>query len=198
MVFLHLLNPFPIDQAIFNFLNQDLANPFFDVVLPIYREKTTWIPLYLIMAILLWRKYGWQRMLWLLLAIAVTLTIADQLAASVLKPWIGRLRPCVEPELAEQGRFLVGCGGRFSFPSNHATNHFALATLLSLSWLKNQAWGWRWGIFLWAASISLAQVYVGKHYPGDILAGAVLGSVVAAGVVYCYQRFLPEGKQIPA
>ncbi|MEM1356933.1 MAG: phosphatase PAP2 family protein [Bacteroidota bacterium] len=187
---------FPIDVELFNFLNQDLANPFFDVVLPVYREKTTWIPLYLLMVVLLWRKYGWQKTLWLLLAIGLTLTIADQLAASILKPWIGRLRPCIEPELADQGRFLVGCGGKFSFPSNHATNHFALAAVLSLTWLKDQATGWRWAIFLWAASISLAQVYVGKHYPGDIVAGAVLGSLVAVGVVYLYRRYLPEEQQL--
>ncbi|MEM9260823.1 MAG: hypothetical protein AAGA62_14340, partial [Bacteroidota bacterium] len=55
---------FPIDVELFNFLNQDLANPFFDAVLPVYREKTTWIPLYLLMVVLLWRKYGWQKTLW--------------------------------------------------------------------------------------------------------------------------------------
>lgn len=148
------------------------------------------------MAVLLLREYGWQKTLWFLLAIGLTLTIADQLAASVLKPWFGRLRPCVEPDLADQGRFLVGCGGKFSFPSNHATNHFALAALLSITWLKDKAWGWRWGIFLWAATISLAQVYVGKHYPSDILAGAVLGSAIAGTVVYLYRRFLPEEKQL--
>ncbi|MEM9259543.1 MAG: phosphatase PAP2 family protein, partial [Bacteroidota bacterium] len=64
------------------------------------------------------------------------------------------------------------------------------------TWLKDQAAGWRWAIFLWAASISLAQVYVGKHYPGDILAGAVLGTAVACCVVYLYRRFIAEEKQL--
>ncbi len=178
-----------MDITLFDFINQDLANPFLDAVLPIYREKTTWIPLYLLMLVLLYRAYGWKKTWWLLLAIAVTLAAADQLAASFLKPWIGRLRPCAEPSVADHARLLVGCGGKFSFPSNHATNHFALATFLSLTWLRGQAVGWRLGILLWAASIALAQVYVGKHYPGDILAGALLGSGLAWLGVRMYRKW---------
>ncbi|MEM9928227.1 MAG: phosphatase PAP2 family protein [Bacteroidota bacterium] len=174
-----------MELALFDFINQDLANPFLDAVLPVYREKTTWIPLYLIIVVLLYRAHGGRKTLWLLIAVAATLAVADQLAASVLKPWIGRLRPCI---VDDNVRLLVGCGGKYSFPSNHATNHFALATLLSLTWLKGKATGWRVGVFLWAASISLAQVYVGKHYPGDILAGALLGSGLAWGGVLLYRR----------
>ncbi len=180
------------DQSIFDFINQGLANPFFDAILPVYREKTTWIPLYLIMVFLLWRAYGVKRTLWLLALIALTLTIADQLAASLLKPWIGRLRPCAEPSVADHARILVSCGGKYSFPSNHATNHFALAMVLSLTWLKSKSSGWRLAIFLWAATISVAQVYVGKHYPGDILAGAVLGSGIAYLTVLAYRQWLDE------
>ncbi|MEO0733700.1 MAG: phosphatase PAP2 family protein, partial [Bacteroidota bacterium] len=95
------------------------------------------------MVFLLWRSYGWRKTLWLLLCIAGVLAVADQLAAAVLKPWIGRLRPCAEPEVADHARILVGCGGKFSFPSNHATNHFALAQVLGLTWLRDKAWGWR-------------------------------------------------------
>lgn len=174
-----------MDIALFDFINQDLANPFLDAVLPIYREKTTWIPLYLVMVVLLYRSYGARKTLWLLLAVAATLAVADQLAASILKPWVGRLRPCAESDTV---RILVGCGGKYGFPSNHATNHFALAMLLSLTWLRGQARGWRISIFIWAASISLAQVYVGKHYPGDILAGAVLGCLLAWLGVLVYRK----------
>jgi len=178
-----------VDYTIFDFINQSLANPVLDAVLPVYREKTTWIPLYLGMVFLLYRSYGWRRTLWLLLCIAGTLAVADQLAATVLKPLIGRLRPCAEPSVADHARMLVGCGGRFGFPSNHAVNHFALATVLSLTWFHARAVGWRWAIYAWATSIALAQVYVGKHYPGDILAGAALGGTLAWVGVRVYRRF---------
>lgn len=185
-----------MDHDLFHFINQTLANPFLDAVLPVFREKTTWIPLYLVMVFLLYRSYGWRRTLWLLLCIGAVMAVADQLAANVLKPWIGRLRPCAEPEVAEQARVLVSCGGKWSFPSNHATNHFALATVLTLTWLKDEAWAWRLGIFLWAGAIALAQVYVGKHYPGDILAGALLGSFIAWLGVLAYRR-LAKGESLP-
>jgi len=175
-----------VDHALFDFINQQLANPVLDVLFPLLREKTTWIPLYVVWAFLLWRGYGWRRTLYLLVCVAIVLTVADQLAASVFKPWIGRLRPCAEPSVAEQARILVGCGGKFGFPSNHATNHFAVATVLSLTWIRR--WPGRAAIFLWAASISIAQVYVGKHYPGDVVAGALFGSTVAFLGVVVYRR----------
>ncbi|TXF84021.1 phosphatase PAP2 family protein [Neolewinella aurantiaca] len=181
-----------MDHELFHFINQSLANPFLDAVLPVFREKTTWIPLYLLMVFLLYSSYGWKRTLWLLLCIGVVMGVADQFAANVLKPWVGRLRPCAEPEIAGQVRELVNCGGKWSFPSNHATNHFALATVLALTWLKDKAWGWRLGIFLWAGAIALAQVYVGKHYPGDIFAGALLGSFIAWIGVLLYRNFAGE------
>lgn len=174
-----------IDLAVFDFLHREIANPFFDAVLPVYREKTTWIPLYLMMVFLLVRGYGWRRTGWLLLCIAVTLAIADQLAASVIKPWVGRLRPCASGEVVRE---LVSCGGKYSFPSNHATNHFALATILSLTWLQDRARGWRILLYAWAATIALAQVYVGKHWPGDIVAGALLGAFLAYAGVLAYRR----------
>lgn len=187
-----------LDLALFEFIHYDLANPFLDAVLPVYREKTTWIPLYLIMVYLLWKTYGWKRTLFLLLGIAVTLTVADQLAASVIKPWVGRYRPCATDDAVRE---LVNCGGVYSFPSNHATNHFALAMVVSLTWLSERAWGWRLAVFLWAGSISIAQVYVAKHYPADIIAGAALGMLVAILVVSIYRRVLNEaaiGPQVPS
>ena len=174
-----------MDQILFDLLNRQLATPFLDVVLPVYREKTTWIPLYLVFLYLLVRSYGWRRTLCLAICIAGVIALADQLAATVLKPWVGRLRPCAEANLSGQVRELVGCGGRFGFPSNHATNHFALAVVLSLTWVRG--WPARLVLLLWATSIGLAQVYVGKHYPSDILAGALLGTSVAIVGVWVYR-----------
>lgn len=178
-----------VDYAVFEFVNQTLAHPWLDALLPVYREKTTWIPLYLLLVVLLLREYGWQRTLYVFLVVGVAIAIADQLAASVLKPLIGRLRPCANPDIADQARILVSCGGQYSFPSNHATNHFALAHVLSLTWLADKARGYRLAIYCWAASIALAQVYVGKHFPADILFGGLLGLSIAWLVVWLGRRW---------
>ncbi|WP_116105659.1 phosphatase PAP2 family protein [Lewinella sp. IMCC34191] len=175
-----------MEASIFEFLNQDIANPIFDAVLPVYRDKLTWLPLYMLVTYLLWNRYGYRKTLYLLLCIGAVIAVADQLAASVIKPWVGRIRPCATESLAGEVRVLVGCGGKLSFPSNHATNHFAVATLLMLTFVRK--WYWRLAWFAWALSISLAQVYVGKHFPGDILAGALLGTGIAILGFLLYRR----------
>ncbi|MBB4077878.1 undecaprenyl-diphosphatase [Lewinella aquimaris] len=175
-----------LDHTLFEFFNQQLANPFLDAVLPVYRDKTTWIPLYVTLLYLIWRSYGIRRTLYLVVCIAVVIAVADQLAAGIIKPWVGRLRPCATPELADRVRTLVNCGGVLSFPSNHATNHFALATVLSLTWVRSR--GWRTLLFVWALTISLAQVYVGKHFVGDVIAGGLLGSFIGLIGVLIYRR----------
>lgn len=179
--------PMTIDQAIFEFINQDLANPFLDWLLPAYRDKVTWVPFYLLTAFLLYRSYGARRTLYLLACIGIVLGVADQLAASVLKPMIGRLRPCVEPTIIEEVRSLVGCGGKYSFPSNHATNHFALAGILAMTYLRDK-FSWKIVVYAWATSICFAQVYVGKHWPGDVLGGAILGLLLAWIGVFFYRK----------
>ena len=176
-----------MDQALFDLLNRQLASPFLDAVLPVYRDKLTWAPLYLLVFVLLLRRYGWRRTLYLCLCIGLVIAAADQIAAGLIKPWVAKLRPCADPEVAASVRSLVSCGGVYGFPSNHATNHFALATVLSLTWVRS--WGLRVALFLWAATIGLAQVYVGKHYPSDILAGALLGISLAIIGVLLYRHW---------
>jgi membrane-associated phospholipid phosphatase len=147
-----------------------------DGPLTLARHQYTWIPLYafvLFYIVRFQRKYAWQFVVCTLVCFAIT----DYTSASILKPLFGRLRPCHEPELQMYMRDLVGCGGRYSMPSSHASNHFGLASFwyLSISWMSKRKWWWLW---LWALLVCYAQVYVGKHYPGDILVGAVFGSCV--------------------
>ena len=179
------------DQVLFDFIHRDLANPFFDWLLPVYREKAVWVPAYLLIIGLLYKEYGARRTVYLLVCIGVVIGVADQLAASVLKPLVGRLRPCAGGELAGEVRELVGCGGKWSFPSNHATNHFALAHLLALTYLRGRR-GWQTLAYAWAATICFAQVYVGKHWPGDVLGGAILGLAIAGTGVLLYRRLARE------
>jgi undecaprenyl-diphosphatase len=92
----------------------------------------------------------------------------------LLKPLFGRLRPCHDPEVQSLLRGLVDCGGMYSMPSNHAANHFGLASFwfFSIRAMTGRKWHWLW---VWAAAICYAQIYVGKHYPFDILVGSVVG-----------------------
>ena len=174
-----------LDRALFHLINTAGANPFLDAIMPYWREKTTWLPLYLIGAIWLGYRYRWRALPYLLF-IGLCVLIADQLSASVIKPAVERLRPCRDTGLQEAARVLVGCGGGYSFPSAHATNHFAVAVFVLLTWAQNWG-GWRYGLLLWAASIALGQVYVGVHYPLDVTAGALLGALIGWGVAKLYR-----------
>jgi undecaprenyl-diphosphatase len=179
-----------LDQWLFHFLNGTWHTAALDVIMPYWREKTTWIPLYLIGVIWLGYHFRW-RALPFLLCIGLSIVIADQLSASVIKPSVERLRPCREATLSEPARVLVGCGGGYSFPSAHATNHFAVAVFVLLTW--GLTWGrWRYLLLLWAATIALGQVYVGVHYPLDITCGALLGSAIGWGVSKLYRNLPPR------
>ena len=125
-----------MDELLFRYINEGMASPALDAMMPVLRNKLTWIPLYLLSVLLIYRAVGWQRTLLLLVCLGAVIGLADQLAAGVIKPLVGRLRPCAEPTLTLAVRDLVGCGGKFGFPSNHATNHFAVATVLCLTWVR--------------------------------------------------------------
>jgi len=162
-----------IDKALFHIINHDLANPVLDVLCPWFREKLMWIPLYLLIAFLLFRKYG-NRILWLGLLTVVTILISDQ-TSNIFKHLVHRLRPCNNPELADTIHHVVDCGVGFSFVSAHAANHFAIATFISFLMGGNKKW--QVFLYLWASVIAFSQVYVGVHYPIDVLAGAIVGIV---------------------
>jgi len=165
-----------LDHQAFLGINQGLANPFFDWIMPLLRNRFFWIPLYFFLIVFLarhYKKFGWICVLFLL----ITFAISDFVSASMIKPIFERLRPCNEIGFREDIRSLVHCGGGFSFPSSHATNHFAIGVFLIVVFAH------RWKPIIplalgWAFSISFAQVYVGVHFPIDVTVGALLGSLV--------------------
>lgn len=141
-----------------------------DSLCPMARDKNTWMPFYIMGGLLVLYKYRWQG-LWMIVCAALAIVCSDQ-CSNLIKHFIHRLRPCA----VEHVRMLVACSDTFSFTSNHAANHFALAVFLSLA-----LWRLRWLPYVllpWAAFIALSQVYVGLHYPADIAGGASLGSLV--------------------
>jgi membrane-associated phospholipid phosphatase len=176
-----------IDKAIFNFINQQATNAFADSIFPWWRESITWLPLYLFLLVFLFVNYGKNTWYWLL-SIGVAVALSDQISSGIIKPFVHRLRPCADPEMAYTVRLLLNhCSGAFSFTSSHATNHFAAAVFIIKTLypiMKPYKYAW----LFWAASISYGQVYVGVHYPLDIICGAIIGSIIGSMVAAFYKR----------
>jgi undecaprenyl-diphosphatase len=112
--------------------------------------------------------------------------ISEQVSVHLFKEVFMRLRPCHEPELAGQVRLVThGCGGQYGFVSTHATNSFNLAVLSAL--LIKRKW-FTISVFAWAILVSYSRVYVGVHYPGDILGGAILGGLIGTSVYFLTRK----------
>lgn len=176
-----------IDEFIFKIINQDLHNQVLDFIMPYWRDKTFWIPFYVALAVFLVYRFR-VKGLYMILAIGLTAGIADTVSSHVIKKTVKRIRPCNQEQLKGEVELLVRCGTGYSFTSSHATNHFAIATFLSLT-LGLLYRKIRLPLFLWAASIALGQVYVGVHFPFDILAGSLLGIFIGWGMAKLFNRF---------
>jgi len=163
-----------LDHQLFFAINGKWSNAFFDIVLPFTRESIIWLPLYLFLLVFIWMNFGKQGLWWALFFICLA-ACCDLVSSKLIKENIMRARPCRHPEIADHVRFLVNyCPQSSSFTSSHATNHFGMATFFYFT--MRHVIG-RWAIigFVWAAIICYAQVYVGVHYPMDILGGALIG-----------------------
>ena len=178
-----------LDESIFHAINTVGQNAFFDWLMPLWRNKLTWIPLYIILiGIILYQLK--IKGLYLLLALGLTIGIADTMSSKVIKKTVKRERPCRNTKLSKV-RNLVHCGGGYSFTSSHATNHFAVAAFLIF--LTGSVFGrWRYWLWIWAALVAYAQVYVGVHYPLDVLCGGILGVLIAYLTAFFYRKFISE------
>ncbi len=174
-----------IDRELFLFLN-DLHNPFLDFLMYWITKQETWYPFYLLIIVWMFWKYG-KRAIVPLLLIIIAITISDQVTSSLMKPFFERLRPCHTPDIQHLVHTVSGCGGMYGFASGHAANSFTLATLLFL-FFKSRI-NYLWIIFFWATLIAYSRIYVGVHYPGDILTGAIIGSIVAWILFLLYLKF---------
>ncbi|MFI5163144.1 MAG: phosphatase PAP2 family protein [Sphingobacteriales bacterium] len=178
------------DRHLFYFINHDMANAFFDWLMPILREPHTWIPLYIF--IIVFSLYRFKKTgLYIIAALLLTFAIADSGSAGLGKGLFKRLRPCNDPSMASTITVRIPCGTGYSFPSAHASNHFAIAACLCFIFGRRWRWIWFWAI-LWAALVCFAQVYVGVHYPIDVLAGAIFGFLVGWLVSLLFKKLQPN------
>ena len=160
-----------IDKNLMIFLNKTLSNPIFDILMPIITNQK-FLTIIGVVLIIYLGFYAGKRGKITLIVLIFAAGISDAICAQIIKPWVGRIRP--SHEFIEYINLLVSKGGKWSFPSNHAANSFAFATVLSYFYDKNKTM-----IFSIASIIAFSRVYVGVHYPLDIIFGSLLGYTVS-------------------
>lgn len=164
-----------LDYQLTFLVNREMVHPVLDDLFLLLRESIFHVPLYLFIIIYSFQVFGKKAIWWVLGAISL-IALCDLLSSHVIKAYFNRPRPCRDPFLAGQIRFLARyCGANGSFTSSHAVNHFAFATYVASTMRGISKWFNL--LFVWALAIAYAQVYVGVHYPSDVLAGAFLGIV---------------------
>lgn len=163
-----------LDEEILLFINSH-HNSFFDSIMWFASGKWSWLPLYAFIIILLIIKF--KKRAWLMILLIIPLIIAsDQLSSGLLKPLTQRLRPSHEPGLENLLHYVDNYrGGLYSFPSSHATNFFALVTYLCLITAKKIKW-FACLLVPVALLVCYSRMYLGVHYPSDVLCGAMIGA----------------------
>jgi len=174
-----------------------MNSPFFDSFMELYSGRFIWIPMYVAIFYVMLRTFGVRKAVIIGLGVGLAIFIADQTCASLLRPYFQRLRPSnIENELSPLVHIVNGHrGGAYGFPSCHAANTFTLAVLMSLLLPKR---AFVITLFLWALLTCYSRSYLGVHYPGDLLAGAVVGTLSAC-LCYALVRWLAfHGKKTSA
>ena len=171
-----------IDTYIFLLLN-DFHCAFLDYFMMTFTGKWIWIPMYLMILYVLFNRFGWKKATCYIIGIALTILIADQLCGHLIRPIVERLRPANFANPISNSVHIVDGyrGGPYGFPSCHAANSFALASFTSLLFESRR---FTIFIFLWAFINSYTRLYIGVHYPGDLIIGAIIGVLIGYALFY--------------
>ncbi len=187
-MFIELLNfLIKLDKELFLFINLKLQNGFFDFLMPVLTEFKYWrIPFFLIILAML--IFGKKKERIVAILLLIILGITDATVNFWLKPWIGRVRPC---NVFSEVHLLAGCSHSGSFPSSHAANIFGAGTILTFFYRR--AW------IIWlsiALLVSFSRIYVGVHYPLDVLAGVFHGILLGVVILFISKSIFRSATQL--
>ena len=154
-----------------------------DPIMLLISNKFVWIPLYLYILYLLYKKEG-QHFAWTLLAIVLLIFFADSGSVYLFKNQFEVLRPCHTPIIMQEMRFVTDCGGQYGFISSHAANSFAIAFFVALLLRSKKVFLW---LFNWAVLIAFSRIYLGVHFPYDVIGGMFWGLFVSLLVYKLYR-----------
>lgn len=167
-----------LDQALLLWIN-GLHKPWLDSLMWAFSEKLTWVPLYLWVVIIAFKKWELKPFGLLIAGALLTVALTDLGSVHFFKNVFMRYRPCHHHDIGPLLHIVNDhCGGLYGFVSSHAANHAGIAVFLSLTLFKGNG-KWMTALFGWAFVVSLSRVYLGVHYPSDIAAGALFGAAVA-------------------
>lgn len=185
-----------LDRTLFLAIN-GLHAPWSDSIMVAVSGMATWFPLYLLFLYLIARRWGWRSLAWSVPVIALMVLCSDKGSVMLFKETVQRLRPCHDPALKGLVHIVNDhCGGRFGFVSSHASNHFAIAAFMAGALRGMPRWGGA-ALMCWAALVAYSRIYLGVHFPGDVMVGAIYGLTVGSIFIVIFRR-LPVNKTAPA
>lgn len=179
-----------VDQQLLLAINRT-HTALLDAIMTFASNRNVWFPAY---ALLIgWLIYHFrQRALLLLPLVFAAVGLADSITSRLFKPYFARPRPCHSPQLAGLLHLPDGCGGQFGFMSSHAANSVCLAIFMALVLPAGRFRPLKWLLVAWAALLSYSRVYLGAHYPADVLGGGLIGALLGWGAATLYQRLAPR------
>jgi len=180
-----------LDRELFLFLNGH-HTAWLDPIMFWISKTIFWLPLYGFLLFLIVKHY--KKDTWIILiGIALAIIITDQLTSTLMKPFFLRLRPSRDPSLEGLVHFVNGYrGGKYGFASSHAAN--TMATALMVWFLLKSHYRWIWTLFIWAIVVGYSRIYLGVHYPGDIIVGMLVGLLVGLGSFKFQKAILDKRK----